>query len=1736
MLILSGNSERAFAADLSINANPLAWVEWNYNMISKPYVVVSSSTGPISAPNLNSSSGWSSKNGGEIYPAYIAGHSTEANPTPSGLYMSTSSTSFSDTFSSSISVTSGSGYYKMVFYVRADISNSVGQSPAIPSSSISLYNSTVGSGNTYYYRVVPVSPEGHGPMYDSNNNDVASIQTPGPWIDVIWNYSGPATQFDLYRGTNVNFMPYVNTVAKKKKQKINLDPTMESLDNSINWTGTASTNVSPNTIIYKHSNSAKIKSQFNSFQFPNTWWGWLGAFSKDRVGLFGSPPRTVFSAYSNASITFMKDSRKGQRFAMGSDLNLANNTQYTFGALVLNNYTPTTSGSITLKISFYTALTGGSLISTSAVSVPISSTSAAWYSLSQTFTASSSYFVEFNITDSSTYQFTQPTRPDPLAIDAIGLFQGTEFPSVINSSGNSYNQKWSTSNLLNDSSERYIYSDNISNSLQYTYPAPLYDTKFSLVPAVRLSSAGNYLENTKYYCRTYDEKTNMPQFAANSIDFDGSKFQKIELVFGADTNFDVIEIDMNMIASHINSEMIFSKPEIFKIDAWNFFNWQYNPIESPFEPFRPGEALLHPYLPSSDLTISNQSLGSVGKPVSNIFYNVNKLLQTSLPYKQQFYSIYNKFKYYISDEPPSNSNPLIIMARYNNYMNVNKIVVKASNALTDMTLASGSIQLLGPNNSVMTTISYSPSAFNSNGIMTIYYDGLNWSTSRGAWTPPKLTDSGILQNVTSSVNGVTFILNSTLQLSSYASKLSTNANKNIPAQAHIVEISPRLEVDVSDLVKSFSTEKSIDDSETAAGFPIGYMNSNSGKLELSNIPVYKNSFPHTIFDNISSNATFSNLLKQGIKFTVGLVSPVNDFTEYVPFMTMYSDSWSINDLETVSVELFDSGRAQFQSIEAPDYFGWTENIFNTATNLLDACGFSDYDYDQLKNIMLRKSRMTSYFWCEKEKSLFDVLKAFFVAHQIGAAFDEYGILRFYDLDQYIYNTSNYDFKPEFLVSDVPATIDASTGNTVNYEANMVQGTYSPTIDKKIGKIIFNYKIPNPTISADADDKLGKKTITSKAAFSESTDVGLIKSAGNRSVLFMDRSIYTDTAISWAKASPNTIGNFNGQAFLQGELIAWRGIEFKFSPESGTNQFSPFTKTLFSPGEINSTIQDLIASNSNLRSVNYDFTGKLVGVSRGNKMTSIRNHYMYDDAAKASTRLPGHYLSTDSTLSQYFKKVQITRSGQTAISGTNSIKLDKNVAKFVVQKTSTRQPIVLIPQSSKEKSSAQVPSSASNFSFFTATFTGPDYRKQKFAKQGDHSVVEVGFYFKHSSNDFMIGLRNVDNKTKLFVNQYSDYFVATKDLNKIYDEDSPIREVHNVFDGKKHRISVDISYVNATTDNLVVYVDNKYYGTYRILTPGLITTLSKSKMSDWGIYVQNLQTKFMSTKNDEKPINVNVHEMYAMNYEWNKQWMPHEPSIYSLITSKNAFYHWNNPAFLNKLLKNDPNAEPPYFYWGPMILSGFYEYNKHDFGTAPIFPSGLEWNYDGYDPGNWDGVNAKLGRVISRDITKSSIFANPFRFSAAFSSNSWQLVFLSKADNNIGSGQIKNISIDAPVFSLSDQMTLERVINPANIQNTVTLSSDWIQSPSEAEEMMSKISKMVDKFNTEIRIQIFGNPLIQVGDTCQLIYTLKEIGYSPDAGIIPTYFIVKSVEQNFSGGLETSLTLRPLFDQSFSKTN
>jgi hypothetical protein len=423
--------------------------------------------------------------------------------------------------------------------------------------------------------------------------------------------------------------------------------------------------------------------------------------------------------------------------------------------------------------------------------------------------------------------------------------------------------------------------------------ASISDEKINVSPQLFAYYKNNQIP-INYYIKTMDMNAGAMTFDQSTIKADGISWQKAEIYlntvnYGTSNYIDSIVMNLNVFSQMINSGFNISPIWLYPITEFDYYQNKYFPSESVFSGRRPGEALLNPFLSPlsttginyyTDLT-SGQTSDSP-RSLTYSFMNPQNIIDIPENY-QLIPSIYDKYQYYISDSGSIAG----ISAFYDQYLTVNKIYVKIANQISNVLPSNSSSLILyynDANGKLSSSLVNGPFLFDNNGISVFYFldgkwgntSGLNFSASvknsastgltTGGWLPPRIQNNGQIQSnqLFTSLTGLKLIVPYT---SSYS---STNLDDS---RLHVVEISPRLEIDVTDYLESYSFDKELDRGDTSANFPMGYITSNNGSIKLNNFPVIYNNQAFTIFENKSPQSTFYDLLRQGVKFTGYFWSP-----------------------------------------------------------------------------------------------------------------------------------------------------------------------------------------------------------------------------------------------------------------------------------------------------------------------------------------------------------------------------------------------------------------------------------------------------------------------------------------------------------------------------------------------------------------------------------------------------------------------------------------------------------------------------------------------------------------------------------------------------------------------------------------------------------------------------------------------------------------------------------------------
>jgi len=195
----------------------------------------------------------------------------------------------------------------------------------------------------------------------------------------------------------------------------------------------------------------------------------------------------------------------------------------------------------------------------------------------------------------------------------------------------------------------------------------------------------------------------------------------------------------------------------------------------------------------------------------------------------------------------------------------------------------------------------------------------------------------------------------------------------------LIEMSPRLAVDLSDKVTDISITKSASDLGTS-GMPVGQILASTGKINLFD---YDNAFSDTNLDSIISDAFSQNIQ---IKIYENILN-VGDQDFSIPVKTMYTEGFpELNKQDrSVSMTIRDLF-FYFESISAPQILIQNASVSYAVSMLLDSAGFSNYTFRRNPD---ESEATIPYFFVAPDKSLAEALQDIAVSTQTAMFFDEY---------------------------------------------------------------------------------------------------------------------------------------------------------------------------------------------------------------------------------------------------------------------------------------------------------------------------------------------------------------------------------------------------------------------------------------------------------------------------------------------------------------------------------------------------------------------------------------------------------------------------------------------------------------------------------------------------------------------------------------------------------------------------
>jgi hypothetical protein len=196
----------------------------------------------------------------------------------------------------------------------------------------------------------------------------------------------------------------------------------------------------------------------------------------------------------------------------------------------------------------------------------------------------------------------------------------------------------------------------------------------------------------------------------------------------------------------------------------------------------------------------------------------------------------------------------------------------------------------------------------------------------------------------------------------------------------LIEMSPRLAADISDMTSSYKVTKQASDLGIS-GMPVGQLLASTGSISLFD--------EHQAFNSNNHNSLIAGHLNKKIQFKFyEEILGVDDTTNYyIPIKTLYSDVVPKLNSSTLSVdvELRDMF-LYFESLTAPQLLIQNVSVSYAVSLLLDNIGFSNYTF---KRVAGETEPVIPNFYVGPDKSLAEVLQEIAVSTQTAMFFDEY---------------------------------------------------------------------------------------------------------------------------------------------------------------------------------------------------------------------------------------------------------------------------------------------------------------------------------------------------------------------------------------------------------------------------------------------------------------------------------------------------------------------------------------------------------------------------------------------------------------------------------------------------------------------------------------------------------------------------------------------------------------------------
>jgi hypothetical protein len=901
-----------------------------------------------------------------------------------------------------------------------------------------------------------------------------------------------------------------------------------------------------------------------------------------------------------------------------------------------------------------------------------------------------------------------------------------------------------------------------------------------------------------------------------------------------------------------------------------------------------------------------------------------------------------------------------------------------------------------------TTAISSNGAIDTNGQYILYYqsDG-SWSSSPGDYlTAPSLDVSAIAVNVTS------------------LDKADHYCN--------VLEISPRLERDISDRVIDWSADYELGDEDQIS--PVGVISANTGSISVSNAKDGALWPDNGYFESSSLYGPLEANVEFKIDFGIDTTENGGSGVEWTRLATMYSEEWQPNE-DTMSIPLKDFSK-YLQEVN-PNQMLFTDlSVGEIIWRILDSVGVNNWKYNAAADTTSMK---VNYFWTNPEETVWRNIQDLCRGTQTVVYVDADGVIQIATKDSAFALPANpadiIDLRSETVGVNLPNIEELSLGSeftvnsvSINYRQT---GLAEDTLKRPISEIVWQ---PEDTVILRCSNL-------------------------QRKMLDTDNFFYMDNKDA-------AIWPFEGLVNIGGEIVRYSGKQYAYMKADNTWAYA----ALYSADDKNALDNDPVRA-SVANNWRFYYTGKFYVKERGVGPTFPEVH----DVA-----IPGWY--TNAKYGQY---------GGTQTNWTGGLKYFQQDGFLRLETNKTFM----------------------NSALYTVQRSDPGYT-------GVDTVYGTRFRFPTSP-------------TGAWFNSAGLWFYGTVSGTMYMVEVTPTYSIEGG---------------NLRTASNEVRVLKRASGTLKQLNKGYAFGVVRGQWVDIDVRVENPIAG--------PQISVSVNGRLAVVVQ-DLSGSPIAPSnkcgIYTRgWTAADFEYFYAVPG------GNVLDAVPDETDFLSQLRGGYQsqQLTKYIMGYSPNVQAGYRSSIkyaklmkDAYR----DRYIAEFGIPIHEVREYSVKFEKaPVLYSSLYVSNDDQIVTTQYVGNPFGadftianSSRINSVvnGEDTITYGPDNSVEQKMVITARTIQQqdektyevkdakairthgeiTLEVSSDWIQSEAAAKSIGDWIVNNWAEPADMMDAQVFGNPLIRVGDVVNVTYAPK--------GISNVKFVVLSCSQSWDNGLQTTITCR-----------